>query len=88
MEMMTKLTLLYVLGGLIIGVICGLFVRGGWHGLVLAILGYLAMYKSAPRLLGIVEHQFPGGRRRIATSGILPFFLFWLILWIAVYTYL
>jgi len=80
--------LLYIVGGLAVGAICGLFIRGGWHGLLLAIACFLAIYKAAPRVLKIVEHQFPGGRRKIATSGILPFFLIWLIVWIGVYTYI
>lgn len=88
MELKSKLTLLYVLGGLVVGAISGFFIRGGWHGLLVAIVCFLAIYKSAPRVLKIAEHQFPGGRRGVLTSGILPFFLVWLIVWIGVYTYI
>lgn len=86
--MMGKLTSLYILGGLAVGVICGFFIRGGGEGLLLAIAGFLVLYKSAPRVLKIAGYQFPGGRRRLATAGILPFFLIWLIVWIGVYTYI
>lgn len=88
MEIIAKLTLLYVLAGVVAGTISGFFIRSGWHGLFLAIAFFLVVFRFAPHALKIARHQFPGGQRRIATSGILPFFLIWLIVWIAVYTYL
>lgn len=89
MEVVSKITLLFAAFGAITGCV---FVPlpGGPTGF-LAGLGiffgvFYLTYRLTPMALGIKPAEFPGGKRKIATTGFFPFFIMWLMLWIMVYT--
>lgn len=66
-------------------------IRGAGIALLLALcLFYVSYkltlsYKLAPRMFKVMPGQFPGGSRKVATTGIMNFFIMWLIFWIMVY---
>lgn len=85
MEALNKVTLIYAGWGAIAGCISSILFNGGL-ALLLAIFLFYVSYKLIPLILKIKAAEFPGGKRKIATTGVMPFFIMWLILWILVYS--
>jgi plastocyanin len=90
---MGKVTLLFAGWGAIAGGISGFLPQAqSEFALLVAIFLFYVSYKLltsnkvAPIVLKIPPEEFPGGKRKIVTTGIWSFFIMWLILWIAVYS--
>jgi len=99
MEAVGKITLLFAAFGALAGLISGAISSAG-AALLLAILFFYGSYRLACSMFGIIKPalsppaptptatqvQKPIERRKIVTTGIWPFFIMWLILWIITYT--
>jgi len=93
MEVETKIVLFFVALGATAGCFSGLVSsfhtsnlnKGAGIALLLALCLFYVSYKLAPRVFKVMPGQFPGGNRKVATTGIMIFFVMWLIFWIIVY---
>jgi len=84
-----KITLFFAAFGGAAGCLSGLMsvtMNSASYGLLLAIIfGYIS-FKWARQALRVTPEQLPGGDRKLATTGLWPFFITWLILWIITYS--
>lgn len=99
MEAVGKITILFAAFGALVGLISGVISSEG-AALLLTIVFFYGSYRLACSMFGVVKPapstpapaptatqvQKPIERRKIATTGALPFFIMWLILWIISYT--
>ncbi|MEM2289509.1 MAG: zinc ribbon domain-containing protein [Candidatus Hadarchaeales archaeon] len=89
LDLHTKLTLFFSLGGILTGIICGpLSGRMSLLSLAILVFGFYLCYKLSPKLLKFEASQFPGGwsGSNVFKKYFEVFFFLWLVFWILVYT--
>ena len=89
MTIETKLLMFYGGVGTLIGCISSALSKMNivaYAPLLLAFAFYYLTYKMATPVLKIAPAQVSGGKKKLITSGIGPYFFMWILLWILVYT--
>ena len=87
MEVTNKVFWIKVVIGIIVGLVLGLTGIVGWLGIG---IGFGMMAATYPITVFIfkIKPEEVGGKRKLATSGLLQYFLVWLAVWILLYTIL
>lgn len=85
----TKLLMFYSGVGTLVGCLSAVLSKMSvvaYVPLLLAFAFFYLAYKLAVPALKIVPAQFSGGRKKLITSGIAPYFFLWILFWITVYS--
>jgi hypothetical protein len=89
LDLETKLGILFAVGGLVAGVLCGPL-SGSFAALSLLVLAFLfyLCYRLAPKILKFQASQLPGGwSGKVALKRYFDmFFLLWLVFWVLAHT--
>jgi len=87
----TKLLAFYGGVGTLVGCLSGVLSKMNivaYAPLLLAFAFFYLAYKLAMPALKIVPAQFPGGKKKLITGGIVSYFFLWILFWIVAYTFL
>lgn len=84
-----KLLMLYSGVGTLVGCLSAVLSKMSvvaYVPLLLAFAFYYLSYKLAVPVLKIVPAQFPGGKKKLITGGIMSYFFLWILFWILAYS--
>jgi hypothetical protein len=85
MELVSKVAVVAAGFGAIIGALCA-FVPNAWLCLFIMLVFLYPIYKIVPLAVKVPPAQFPGGKGKMISTSITPYFLMWLVFWVLVYT--
>lgn len=84
MDAINKVYYSRIIAGVIMGVICG-FTLVGLIGFIIGIAVMFAMYPITIYVLK-VKPEDVGGKKKLLTTGLIQYFLLWIVIWSIIYT--